>query len=113
MVTRFTTSEGSALILTHGLAWIDAQSFQIIRLYSYLLHPVPELRLRQLTTKIHFHQVAFDGNSTTLWLPQAVEITVDWRGRILRNQHRYSDFKLFNVESKEERKPLAIPKSAP
>jgi tetratricopeptide (TPR) repeat protein len=113
IVTRFTTNKGSALILTHGLAWIDARSFQIIRLYTSLLHPVPDLRLRQFTTEIHYHQIEFDGGSTTLWLPQTVEIMVDWSGRILRNSHRYSDFKRFNVESKEERNPLAIPKSPP
>jgi hypothetical protein len=39
-----------------------------------------------------------------------VEVTVDWKGRVLRNQHRYSDFKLFNVEAKEERKALQLPK---
>jgi hypothetical protein len=113
MVTRFVTDEGSALLLTHGLAWIDARSFQIVRLYTSLLDPVPNLRLRTLTTEIQFHQVAFEGNSTTLILPQAVEIMVDWRGRILRNQHLYSDFRLFNVESKEERKPVAIPDAVP
>ncbi len=113
MVTRFVTDEGSALILTHGLVWIDAESFQILRIYTSLLDPVPNLRLRKLTTEIQFHQVAFDGNSITFWLPQAVEIIVDWRGRILRNQHSYSDFKLFNVESKEEREPVKIPDSTP
>lgn len=113
MVTRFVTDEGSALILTHGLVWIDAQSFKIVRIYTSLLDPVPNLRLRKLTTEIQFHQVAFDGNSATLWLPQTVEIIVDWRGRILRNQHSYSDFKLFNVESKEEREPVKIPDPAP
>ena len=109
MVTRFTTDEGSALVLTHGLAWIDDQSFLILRLYTSLLKPFPELRLRNLTTKIEFHQVTFAGSSTTLWLPRDVEIMVDWRGRILRNQHHYSDFKLFTVEAKEERQPVKIP----
>jgi tetratricopeptide (TPR) repeat protein len=112
MVTRFVTSEGSALILTHGLAWIDTRSFQIVRLYTSLLDPVPSLRLRMLTTEIQYHQVAFDGDTTTLWLPQTVEIMVDWHGRILRNQHRYSDFMRFNVESHGE-KPVAIPNSVP
>jgi tetratricopeptide (TPR) repeat protein len=113
MVTRFVTDEGSALILTHGLAWIDAQSFQIVRLYTSLLDPVPNLRLRRLTTEIKFHHVSFAGSPTTFWLPQTVEIMVDWHGRILRNRHRYSDFKLFRVEAKEERKPVIIPNSLP
>ena len=110
MVTRFVTDGGSALILTQGVAWIDSNSFHILRLHTALLNPLPNVRLQKQTTEIQFQQVVFNGGNTNLWLPQEVEVTVDWRGRVLRNQHRYSDFKLFNVEAKEERKALQLPK---
>ncbi len=104
MVTRFVTDKGSALILTQGVAWIDATSFHIIRLHTDLLNPLPTIRLQKQTTEIQFQQVSFNGGNTNLWLPQEVKVMVDWRGRVLRNQHRYSAFRLFNVEAKEERK---------
>jgi hypothetical protein len=35
-------------------------------------------------------------------VPQQVTVTVDWKGKHLRNEHRYSEFKLFNVEATEK-----------
>ncbi len=99
VMTRFSTDEGRALILVHGLAWVDAEDFHVLRLHTYLLNPVPEVRLQKLATEIQFHRVEFSGLDGGLWLPEQVEITVDWRGRHLRNQHRYSDFRLFNIET--------------
>ncbi len=104
LITRFITDEGSAVILIHGLAWVDAEAFNILRLRTDLLGPVPSVRLERQTTEIQFQKVSFAGVTSDLWLPQEVKVTVDWRGRILRNQHQYSDFKLFNTEAKEESK---------
>ncbi len=105
MVTRFITDNRTALILVQGLAWIDAGSFHIIRLYTGLLNPLPTVRLQRQTTEIRFRQVPFGGGSTTLWLPEEVMVMVDWKGRTYRNWHRYSNFKLFNVDAREVGKP--------
>ena len=37
-----------------------------------------------------------------MWLPLDVAVTVEWRGRILRNRHTYSEFKIFNVETQQK-----------
>jgi hypothetical protein len=37
------------------------------------------------------------------WLPQDDTVSVDWDGKQLRNEHRYSEFKVFNVEANEKR----------
>jgi tetratricopeptide (TPR) repeat protein len=105
----FSTDEGFALILLQGLAWIDPTNFQIVRLRTDLLALQSKVRLQRQTTEIHFKEVSFKEVATAFWLPQEVSVTVDWRGRIYRNWHRYSDFKLFNVETKEERKALSLP----
>jgi len=101
MVTRFVTDKDTALILVQGVAWVDCGTFHIIRLHTGLLNPLPKVRLQKQTTEIKFQPVSFDGSSTTLWLPREVEVMIEWKGRVLRNQHRYSDFKLFNVEVQE------------
>lgn len=111
MVTRFVMDDRSDLALVHGLAFVDAQSFHIRRLHTYLLNPLPTVQLLKLSTEIQFQEVAFDGLSFPLWLPKEVEISVNWRGRYLRNLHSYSDFKLFNVKSEEIRKPVSAPPS--
>jgi len=89
-------------VLVQGVAWIDASSYQIIRLRTDLLTPKPEIRLRRQTTDIRFGEVHFTGSDAKLWLPREVAVTVDLNGRILCNHHRYSDFRLFNVEAKEK-----------
>ncbi len=106
---RFSTRDGSALILVQGVAWIDPVSFQIVRVRTDLLAPQPKIRLRRQTTEISFREVSFKEVAASVWLPQEVSVTVDLRGRIYRNLHRYSDFKLFNVATKEKRKAVAIP----
>jgi len=109
MVTRFVIGDRSDTALVHGLAFVDAQTFHIRRLHTYLLNPLPMVQLFKLSTKIQYQEMAFKGLSVPLWLPKDVEIFVNWRGRNLRNLHSYSDFKLFNVESQEERKPVQVP----
>jgi len=108
---RFSTDEGSALVLTQGVAWIDPTNYQIVRIRTDLLAPQPKVRLQRQTTEIHFQQVSFKEVASALWLPQEVSVTVDWRGRVYRNWHRYSDFKVFNVETKELRRPVTSPVS--
>jgi tetratricopeptide (TPR) repeat protein len=105
---RFTTHQGSALILVQGLAWIDPTNFQIVRLRTDLLAPQSKLRLQRQTTEIHFKEVSFKEVATAFWVPQEVSVIVDWKGRVYRNWHRYSDYKLFNVETKEVRKPVSL-----
>ena len=99
--------------LIHGLAWIDTGDFHIMRLHTDLLNPAPEVRLQKQTTEIQYQPVEFQGLSTPLWLPREVKVTVDWRGRILRNRHQYSDFKLFSTESRDEIKTPKIPATVP
>ena len=113
MVTRFVTDDKSALALVHGLAWVEIDGFHLLRLHTSLLNPLPEVKLQKLSTEIQYQEVSFAGVSRSLWLPKEVQIQVDWRRRVLRNQHRYSDFHLFSVESKEERKPVKIPDPPP
>jgi hypothetical protein len=87
---------------SQGLAWIDSQSYQITRLRTDLLRPLPEVNLERETTEIAFGEVHFKGIAEGFWLPQQVIVTVDWNGKHLRNEHRYSEFKLFNVEATQK-----------
>ncbi|MBZ5515483.1 MAG: hypothetical protein LAN62_11730, partial [Acidobacteriia bacterium] len=106
---RFKTDTGSALVLVQGVAWIDPTTYQVVRLRTNLLAPQATVRLERQTTEIHYQQVPFKGMVAALWLPQEVTVTVDWKGRVYRNWHRYSDFKVFNVETKEQRKSFSPP----
>ena len=95
----FTFGETRRMTLSQGLAWVDSESYEITRLRTDLLMPLSEVRLERETTEIDFAPVRFKSISKEFSLPQQVIVTVDWNGKLLRNEHRYSEFKLFNVEA--------------
>ena len=103
---RFTgtfRSGGTTLTtLSQGVAWVDSENFRIVRLRTDLLKPLPEVRLKRKTTEIEYGETRFKEIAEAFWLPREVIVTVDWSGKLLRNTHQYSEFKLFNVEVKEK-----------
>ncbi|HME00581.1 MAG TPA: hypothetical protein VKM93_25020 [Terriglobia bacterium] len=92
-----------------GLAWIDAGSYEIVRLRQDLLSPLPEVRLERQSTEIDFGAVRFKQIAAEFWLPQRVSVAVDWNGKRLRNEHRYSKFELFNVSATEDENQRRTP----
>jgi len=98
----FRSGATSVTTFSQGLAWIDSQTYQITRLRSDLLKPVQELNLQRETTEIAYGEVHFKDKAAIFWVPQQVTVTVDWSSRHLRNQHHYSDFKLFHVDATEK-----------
>jgi len=50
---------------------------------------------------VEFEEVHFKHHPDTLRLPGQVTVTIDWNGKVLRNTHAYSDFKIFNLGSSE------------
>ncbi len=112
-IERFTTNNTSVLVLFQGLAWIDAESYRIIRLRTDLLMPQSKIRLERQTTEISYDPVQFKQVASAFWLPSEVEVTVEWQGKTYRNKHKYSDFKLFNAETKEKVHQVAVPEEEP
>lgn len=108
MIGMFIANGISEPELTQGVAWTDAQNYQIIRLRTDLLKPLQKVRLIRQTTEIQYAEVHFKDNPAGLWLPQVVTVTVQWKGRTFRNSHHYSDFKLFDVATKEKRKQASL-----
>jgi tetratricopeptide (TPR) repeat protein len=99
LLVAFLTGESGAQALTQGVAWIDRDTYQIIRIRTDLLYPIAWARLNRLTTDIHYSEVQFKDAFLSSWLPRDVVVTVDWKGKLLRNRHSYSDFRVFSVES--------------
>ncbi len=89
----------SAALLVQGLAWIDSQTFQILRVTTWLLAPRLDIDLSSAISTVDFYPVQPSGSERMLWLPRDVKVWVLYRGMAVRNTHHYSDFKLFRVES--------------
>jgi hypothetical protein len=96
-------------ILEQGVLWVTPDSYQILRMRSELLVRRPDFGLEQHTSIIDFKAVRFDAISRSLWLPREVQIVVRFDGYKFQNRHRYSQYRIFSVESRDGPKKLARP----
>jgi tetratricopeptide (TPR) repeat protein len=92
-----------------GRAWIAADSFQVVRLESDLVRPLPQVRLNAEHTVVEYGPVRFRSKNVSLWLPQSAEVYFDWHGKRIHRRHSYSDYLLFSVDDKQRN---VTPKSA-
>ena len=98
-VGRFYFQDKTAALLFQGLAWIDSETFQILRIKTWLLAPRADIGISSQTSTVDFYPVQPSGSERVLWLPRDVTVVLVYRGTEFRNTHRYSNFKLFRVES--------------
>ena len=85
-----------------GRAWIDAATYQVLRLESELMKPVEGIALTQHHVMIDYGPVQFQTHSQQLWLPLDAEVYWERRGRRFYRQHSFSDFKVFEVDSAQQ-----------
>ena len=87
-----------------GRAWIDADTYQIVRLESDLAKPIPEIQLYSEHQAVEYAPVNFPKNKTELWLPKTAELTFDFRKHHYYRRHSFDHFLLFAVDTQEKRK---------
>ena len=87
-----------------GRAWISADKFQIVRIESELLSPMPEIQLLSEHQVVEYGPIPFARKNTTLWLPKSAEIYFDFRRRRYYRRHSFDHYMLFAVDSEEKRK---------
>jgi tetratricopeptide (TPR) repeat protein len=85
-----------------GRAWISADTYQIVRLETDLVAPVPQIRLVADHTEIEYGPVKFKDGAVNMWLPQSAEVFYDWRGQRIHRRHSFSHYMLFGVEEKQK-----------
>jgi hypothetical protein len=88
-----------------GRAWIDAATYQVVRLEFELVHPVKEIGLTEERLSIEYKPVSFRTHSQKLWLPQIADIYVERAGRRYYRNHTFSDFKIFAVDTDQRIQP--------
>ena len=103
------TSPGAQL-LYQGFAWVDPQTYQIVRMTTDLLAPRDDVMLSRVTSEIWFGEIQFKTISETFWLPQEVLVTVDYNGDLYRNRHHYSDYQALTVSAQDKITPPIIKK---
>lgn len=85
-----------------GRAWISADSFQIVRLETDLVSPLPQIRLVADRAAIEYGPVHFQSRNLDMWLPQIAEVFYDWRGRRSHRRHSFKNYLLFSVDDKQQ-----------
>ena len=98
-VAGFQFQGETAALLFQGLAWIDSETFQILRITTWLLAPRKDIGISSQTSTVDFYPVQPSGSERLFWLPRDVTVVLVYRGTQVRNTHHYSNFKLFRVES--------------
>jgi len=97
----------SYAVALKGRAWIAADSYQILRLETDLIAPLPEIRLATDRAIIEYGPVHFREGDVDMWLPQSAELYYDWRGRRSHRIHSFSNYLLFSVGDKQR---ISVPK---
>jgi hypothetical protein len=82
-----------------GRAWIAADNYEVLRLETYLLEPIAQIRLQREHSDIQYGPVEFPKQNVRLWLPQIAELYMDYRGHRYQRRHTFSNFQLFRVET--------------
>jgi len=90
-----------------GRAWISSDNYQIVRLETDLVSPVPQIRLIADHANIEYGPVKFNKSDVKMWLPQSAEVYYDWKGRRIHRRHSFSNYMLFGVE---DRQKISVPK---
>jgi hypothetical protein len=90
------------IVYLQGVAWIDPVSFRIVRLRTDIEQPESNVGLLKETIQVLYSEVSFGKSQETLWLPQEVTVTGQLKEYLFHNQHRYSDYRLFNVQVEQK-----------
>jgi tetratricopeptide (TPR) repeat protein len=96
-----------------GRAWITADKFQIVRIESELVSPMPKIQLRSEQQVVEYGPVPFPEKNLELWLPKSAEIYLDFRKRRYFRRHSFDHYMLFSVNAEEKRKEPNTPPTEP
>jgi hypothetical protein len=103
-------ADQKVLMLIQGIVWVDPDTYQIIRAHTELLAPRNDIGLSRNTTEIECAETQFEGVSRSFWLPREALVTSIFRNYTYKNRHRYSDYRLFTVETQDKVNPPVQPK---
>jgi hypothetical protein len=107
---KFGESGPAYPVALRGRAWIAADSYQIVRMETDLVAPLPQIRLLSDHTIVDYGPVQFRKGNVEMWLPQSAELYCDWKGRRMHRRLSFSNYLLFSVDEKQM---ISEPKAGP
>ena len=100
-------------VMLKARAWIDAETFEVLRLETDLQDPIGEIPLLLEHVIVDYAMVDFPRRKLQLWLPREAEIYMDYRGHQYHQRHSFSQFKLFWVDTEQTVKEPQVAASEP
>jgi tetratricopeptide (TPR) repeat protein len=85
-----------------GRAWLAADSYSLRHVDTDLVNPIKEMRLDYEHMAIDYEPVLFTTRKGSLWLPAEAQVITRLRGHYYRQDHQFSKFTLFSVDTKEK-----------
>jgi len=92
-----------------GRAWVTADKFQIVRIESELVSPIPKIQLRSEHQIVEYGPVPFPKKNVELWLPKSAEIYFDFRKHRYYRRHSFDHYMLFSTDTQEKRNEPKAP----
>ena len=93
-----------------GHAWIAAEDFQILRLQTDLVEPIPQIHLQMEHLDISYAPVGFEKPRFLVWLPESASMEITYRGHRYQRVHKFSHFQLFLVVTEQTvKEPISGP----
>jgi len=84
-----------------GRAWIAPDDYQVLRLQTDLVAPIPQIELQMEHLDIAYAPVEFGRPRFRVWLPESASMEIDYRGHRYQRVHRFSHFQLFLVVTQQ------------
>jgi hypothetical protein len=85
-----------------GTLWIDPQSGAIVKLETIVDNGLSDLGLAGMRSEVRYALHSFHDPAESIWVAESAVIEVETPRQHWRNQHRFSDYKRFNVNIQEE-----------
>jgi hypothetical protein len=89
-------------IAWEGTAWVDMDLAMVTRLEAFWKEPPEEIGLETLFSEVHYAPMSFKGGKESFWLPDTAKVELKTLHQHWRNTHRFSNYRLFSVESESK-----------
>jgi len=89
-------------IALKGRAWIDANTFQVIRLETDLREPHSDWHLATEHLVMQYGPVQFKSRKEELWLPDSAEYYAIFRGHRFHRRHTFTNYILFSIDDQQK-----------
>jgi hypothetical protein len=109
LLASFDTPSQEYALPLKGRAWISENGGQVMHLETDLTKPLEPVELQREHFAVDYQPVTFRTHKVTLWLPQNVDVYIQYQGHYLHHYHHYSQFKLFWTGSSQK---IGTPKEA-